>query len=45
MVLLITTVKAKPTRDQELQLELVLFAQQARKMPGCLSCHVYGDVE
>ena len=45
MVLLITTVIAKPTKDQELQQILVLLAQQARQIPGCLSAHCYSDAE
>ena len=45
MVLLITTVNAKPDNIQELKETLVLLAQSARRKAGCLSCHVYGDVE
>jgi len=45
MVLLITTINAKPDKAQELEQTLVLLGQSARKMPGCLSYHVYRDVE
>jgi hypothetical protein len=45
MVLLITTINAKPRQAQELKQVLVLLAQRARKMPGCLSGQVDGDVE
>jgi len=45
MVLLITTVNAKPDKAQELKQALVLLAQQVRLEPGCLSAHCYRDVE
>ena len=45
MVLLITTINAKPDKAQELEQTLVLLGERARQIPGCLSAHCYSDAE
>ena len=45
MVLLLITIEAQPTKCGELEQTLRLLVGQVREEPGCLTSHVYRDVE
>ena len=45
MVLLLITIEAQPTKCRELEQTLRLLVGQVREEFGCLTSHVYRDVE